>query len=208
MIFFPLLVFLHSQVHTPSLYSFFYLLRSTKGERNPNLQIAITHAQQICSLVLPLAHDVIWSPAFRTSIIHNLITRAIGNLSHARNLRETHRWSAKAFGPSIVIAYASQPLVSTSSFLLPVSLMVLFCLGSPHASRIGQVFEAIEGAVPQSAEATGSNVKQKMVISFVGAQKRVARIQTNLKKTAICVQAKGCLRCPNLSEPLKNKNWK
>lgn len=79
--------------------------------------------------------------------------------------------------------------LSTSSFSLPASLTVLFCLGSPHASRIGQVFEAIEGAVPQSPEATESNCKQEMVISFVGAQKRVARTQTNLKKTAICVQA-------------------
>ena len=42
--------------------------------------------------------------------------------------------------------------------------MVLFCLGSPHASQIGHVFEAIEGAVPQSPEATGSNFKQEMVI--------------------------------------------
>ena len=74
-IFFPLLVFLHSQVRMPGLCLFFYLLRSTKGDRNPNLQVAITHAQQICSLVLPLAHDVIWSPAFRNSSTHNLITR-------------------------------------------------------------------------------------------------------------------------------------
>ena len=191
MIFSPLLVFLHSQVRTPSLYSFFYLLRSTKGDRNPNLQVAITHAQQICSqgpasFVLPLAQNVIWSPAFRNS---QSKTRAVGHLSHARNLRKTHRWSAKAFGPSIVITRVLQSLISTSSFSLPASLMVLFCLGSPHASRIGQVFEAIEGAVPQSPEATGSNFKQEMVISFVGAQKRVARTQTNLKKTVICVQA-------------------
>ena len=118
--------------------------------------------------------------------------------------RKTHRWSAKAFEPSIVIARVTQPSVSTSSFSLPASLMVLFCLGTPRASRIGQVFEAIEGAVPQSPEATGSNFKQEMVISFVGAQKRGARTQTNLKKTAICVQAKGCLRC-HLSDASKQK---
>lgn len=94
-------------------------------------------------------------------------------------------------------------LIITNSFSLPTSLMVLFCLGSPRASRIGQVFEAIEGAVPQSPEATGSNFKQEMVISFVG-HKRVSRTQTNLKKTAICVQGKGCLRC-HISEDLKNK---
>ena len=206
MIFFPLLVFLHSQVRMPGLYLFFYLLWSTKGDLNPNLQIAITHAQQICSLVLPLAHDVIWSTAFRTSSTHNLITRAIAHPSHARNLGKTHRWSAKAVGPSIVIARIPQPSVITNSFSLPASLMVLFCLGSPHASRIGQVFEAIEGAVPQSPEATGSNFKQEMVIRFVG-HKRVARTQINLKKTAICVQAKGCLRC-HISEDLKNKKMK
>ena len=154
MIFFPLLVFLHSQVRVPGLCLFFYLLRSTKGDRNPNLQVAITHA--------------------------------------------------KAFEPSSVIARFPQPSISTSSFSLPASLMVLFCLGSPHASRIGPVFEAIEGAVPQSAGATGSNFKQEMFIIFVGAQKRVARTQTNLKKTAICVQAKGSLRC-HLSDALKQK---
>ena len=95
-------------------------------------------------------------------------------------------------------------LIITNSFSLPASLMVLFCLGSPHASRIGQVFEAIEGAVPQSPEATGSNFKQEMVIIFVGAQKRVAPTLTNLKKIAICVQAKECLRC-HLSDASKQK---
>ena len=52
------------------------LLRETRGARNPNLQVVITHASHVCSQHEPA---FVWNSlhAFGPSITRNLITRVL-----------------------------------------------------------------------------------------------------------------------------------
>ena len=95
------------------------LLRATRGARNRNLLVVISHSSHVCShhlFALPLrrnrnAQKLIWSRVFRPSVTWNL--------------RKAQRWSKSVWtslGPSIIVARSPQPLVITSCYYRRVAL--------------------------------------------------------------------------------------
>ena len=72
------------------------LLRATRGTRNRNVQVVISHASHVCSqhsFALPLrrnrnAQKLIWSRVFRASTPRNLITRVL-NICHVKFTQST-----------------------------------------------------------------------------------------------------------------------
>ena len=115
-------------------------LRATRGARNPNLQVVITHASHVCSqhsfILVPRAcrflvklsrvalgtrmtstknewnaQNPIWSRAFGPSISRNLITRVP---SLAWNLRKAQLWTIDRCRPhSVTFGYCKFKTLDT-----------------------------------------------------------------------------------------------
>ena len=73
------------------------LLRATRGARNPNPQVVITHASHVCSQYsfgLPLRMNGIHKTQFDHACFDHLSSKTYAK----------HSVEVKAFGPSIVVA--------------------------------------------------------------------------------------------------------
>ena len=89
------------------------LLRATRGARNPNLQVVITHASHVCSqhlFGLPPIMDGVFTTQFDPSIPSNLIARGltIGQKKKNRS-REIYVKHSLAMGKSVWISDLCRP---------------------------------------------------------------------------------------------------